>query len=103
MAEFSMDGFQSLELGMSTKFRQMWFKLKNPDSKEGTLRVEFHNRKRPQNRGAIYDYNATEAFVKAFVEHAQRVGIESVGSMFHKEVIAKPEEHPFTLVAKAVE
>lgn len=79
----------------------MWFRLDNPDTDTGTLRVEFHNRKNPDGHGALYDYKVTQELVFNMIENSQVIGGESFGSLFHKEVVSKPDQVPYTLVAPA--
>lgn len=96
-----MEGFCRLELGVSQKFRAMWWKVTDEEHARGILRVEFHNRKGPEFGGAVYDYQATEAFVNGMEDRAREIGGESIGSLFHKEVISQPDKHPYVCVRKA--
>lgn len=99
--QLDMTGFRQLELGVSQKFRTMWWKETHPENNTGILRVEFNNRKGAEFGGAVYDYQVTEAFVNVMEERAKEIGRESLGSLFHKEIIAKPEMHPYDCVRKA--
>jgi hypothetical protein len=96
-----MEGFRQLELGVSQKFRTMWWKVTDAEHARGILRVEFHNRKGAEFGGAVYDYHATEAVVNEMESRAQEIGGESVGSLFHKEVVSQPEKYAYECVRKA--
>lgn len=96
-----MTGFRQLELGVSQKFRAMWWKETDPETHIGILRVEFNNRKGAEFGGAVYDYDATEAVVNGMEEKAKEIGGESLGSLFHKEVVAQPERYSYVCVRKA--
>lgn len=96
-----MTGFDRLDVGASTSFKDMWFRLDDEERKIGTLRVEFHNRKNPGGPGAVYDYQATKELVDGMIEHAQTIGGPSFGSLFHSTVVKHPELYPYTLVRKA--
>lgn len=97
-----MNGFVRLEVGTSTKFRKMEWKL-DPGSATGVLRVEFHNRNKPESKGAVYDYDCSAEFVERLLEIAEGIDAEgtSVGSYFHQICIAKPNSAPCRLISAA--
>ena len=96
-----MTGFERLDVGVSSNYKQMWWKLDDPLRCNGTLRVEFKNRKVPEARGAIYDYKVSEEFVDGLVELAGEIGGETVGERFVREAVKQPALVPCTLVERA--